>query len=57
MTACDCGCGRGDRFEFKVGRDEVSIEDPALIRLFIEEMAAGFKLLFPHERQPLEPKE
>jgi hypothetical protein len=55
MTACDCGCGLKDRFEFKVGRDEVAIDDPEPIRLFIEEMVAGFKLLFPDAKQPCEP--
>lgn len=57
MTACNCGCGLKDRFEFKVGRDEISIDEPDKIRLFIEEMATAFKQLFPNEKQPLEPKE
>jgi hypothetical protein len=47
MTACDCGCGLPNRFEFRVGRDLISIDDPAAIKSLIEEMKAGFKLLWP----------
>ena len=47
MTACDCGCGRKDRFEFRIGRNEISIDDPDAIRCLIAEMQAGFDLLWP----------
>lgn len=47
MTACDCGCGLKNRFEFQVGRDMVSIDDPAAIKALIQEMSRGFQLLFP----------
>ena len=55
MTACACGCGLKARFDFQVGHNVVSIDDPDAIRALIEEMAAGFKLLFPDEKQPCEP--
>jgi hypothetical protein len=46
MTACDCGCGLAARFEFRVGRDAVSIDDPKAIEALIAEMQAGFTLLW-----------
>lgn len=46
MTACGCGCGLPARFEFRVGRDTVMIDDPALIRALIAEMQAGVELLW-----------
>ncbi|HEY2155991.1 MAG TPA: hypothetical protein VGH33_10200 [Isosphaeraceae bacterium] len=49
MTACDCGCGLKARFEFKVGHDEVSVDDPEAIRALIAEMQAGYDLLWPKE--------
>jgi hypothetical protein len=49
ITACDCGCGLKARFEFTVGRDSVAIDDPAAIQGLIEEMKAGFCLLWPQE--------
>ena len=55
-TACDCGCGLKARFEFQVGHDQVRIDDPLALRALIEEMAAGFKLLFPDEKQPRLPE-
>jgi hypothetical protein len=45
-TACDCGCGLKDRFEFCVGRDTVVIDDPAAIRALIIEMWNGYVLLW-----------
>lgn len=46
LTACDCGCGKKKRFEFRVGRDTVTIDDPDMIRGLIVEMHAGFELLW-----------
>jgi hypothetical protein len=46
MTACDCGCGLKDRFEFSVGQDTLSIDDPEAIRALIAEMQAGADLLW-----------
>jgi hypothetical protein len=46
MTACDCGCGRNARFEFSVGRDMVTIDDPEAIQALITEMQAGYELLW-----------
>jgi len=47
MTACDCGCDRPARFEFRVGDQAVSIADPAAIRDLIAEMQAGYELIWP----------
>jgi hypothetical protein len=52
MTACHCGCGLKARFEFMVGNDGAAIDDPEAIRALIEEMAEGYRLLFPDEKQP-----
>lgn len=46
MTECNCGCGRKARFEFRVGRDQVEIDDPDAIKCLIVEMRAGFELLW-----------
>jgi hypothetical protein len=55
MNACDCGCGAKNRFEFQIGQEGISIDDPALVRAVIEEMLVGFKLIFPDEKQPCAP--
>jgi hypothetical protein len=48
MTACDCGCGLGARFEFRIEDGPgVAIDDPVAIRSLIDEMEAGFELLWP----------
>ena len=49
MTACDCGCGRKARFEFRVGRDTIEIDDPAMIKALIVEMQVGYALLWGPE--------
>lgn len=49
MTACDCGCGLKERFEFCIGRDKIAIDDPEAVRTLIEEMQAGYRLLWPEE--------
>jgi hypothetical protein len=46
MTACDCGCGRMARFEFCVGRDEISLYDLAMVKALIDEMQEGFERLW-----------
>lgn len=46
MTACNCGCGLKNRFEFCVGRDTVSIDNPEWIESLIEEMREGYKTLW-----------
>jgi hypothetical protein len=49
MTACDCGCGRRARFEFRVDQDTISIDNPEAIRALIAEMQAGYDLLWGPE--------
>lgn len=49
MTACNCGCGLKERFEFSVGRDTILIDDPVAVRAMIVEMQAGYELLWPDE--------
>ena len=52
LTACHCGCGLGARFEFRVGRDAVLIDDPEMIRALIAEMRAGFASLWGPDDDP-----
>lgn len=50
-TACECGCGLKARFEFRVSQGTVSIDDPAAIKALIDEMKAGFELLWPDRKE------
>jgi len=52
MTKCDCGCGLKDRFEFRVNKDSISIDDPVVIKALIDEMIEGYRLLFPDGEPP-----
>jgi hypothetical protein len=57
MTACDCGCGLPNRFEFRVGQYVITTSDPAAVDAIIEEMSAGRRLLWGEPKQAAEPTE
>jgi hypothetical protein len=46
FTACDCGCGLPDRFEFTIAGWTISISDVKQIDALIEEMKLGRKNLW-----------
>ncbi len=46
MTACDCGCGLKDRFDFTVAGFTISIDSPEAIDALIEEMQDGRRKLW-----------
>jgi hypothetical protein len=55
MTACDCGCGRKNRFVVGIGERSISIDKPDMVRALIDEMEEGFKILWPSWKPVLSP--
>jgi hypothetical protein len=47
MTGCACGCGQLPRFIFQIGPIGVTITDPVACASLIEELRAGYALIFP----------
>ncbi len=46
MTACDCGCGMPDRFEFTVAGFTITLSDVVQIDALIEELKIGREKLW-----------
>jgi hypothetical protein len=49
MTACDCGCGLKNRFEFTIDGKIISLTDVVVIDALIEEMKLGREKLWGSE--------
>jgi hypothetical protein len=46
MTACSCGCGLPDRFEFTIANMLISITDVKQVDALIEELKEGRRKLW-----------